>query len=67
MTFGSLMNTGGLMELIVLNIGYDLGFMPQKVFTMPVIMAVITAVMTGPLLRLLLPRLGRVIPQGVEA
>lgn len=36
--FGSLMNTRGLMELIVLNIGYDLGFIPQKVFTMLVIM-----------------------------
>lgn len=65
--FGSLMNTRGLMELIVLNIGYDLGFIPQKVFTMLVIMAVATTVMTGPLLRLLLPRVGHVIPVGVEA
>ncbi len=64
---GSLMNTRGLMELIVLNIGYDLGFIPQKVFTMFVIMAVVTTVMTGPLLHLLLPRAGYVIPEGVEA
>ncbi len=64
---GSLMNTRALMELIVLNIGYDLGFIPQKVFTMLVIMAVVTTVMTGPLLRVLLPRAGYVIPQGVEA
>jgi Kef-type K+ transport system membrane component KefB len=64
---GSLMNTRALMELIVLNIGYDMGFIPQKVFTMLVIMAVVTTVMTGPLLRVLLPRAGYVIPAGVEA
>ncbi len=64
---GSLMSTRALMELIVLNIGFDLGFIPQKVFTMLVIMAVVTTVMTGPLLRLLLPRAGYVIPAGVEA
>ena len=64
---GSLMNTRALMELIVLNIGYDLGFLPQKVFTMLVVMAVVTTVMTGPLLTWLLPRIGHVIPKGVEA
>ncbi|MGB6306404.1 MAG: cation:proton antiporter [Steroidobacteraceae bacterium] len=64
---GSLMNTRALMELIVLNIGFDLGFIPQNVFTMLVIMAVVTTVMTGPLLRVLLPRAGYVIPAGVEA
>jgi len=64
---GSLMNTRALMELIVLNIGFDLGFIPQSVFTMLVIMAVATTVMTGPLLRRLLPRAGYVIPVGVEA
>ena len=64
---GSLMNTRALMELIVLNIGYDLGFIPQNVFTMLVIMAVITTVMTGPLLRVLLPRVGHIIPAAVEA
>ncbi len=64
---GSLMNTRALMELIVLNIGYDLGFIPQSVFTMFVIMAVVTTVMTGPLLRVLLPMAGYVIPEGVEA
>jgi Kef-type K+ transport system membrane component KefB len=64
---GSLMNTRGLMELIALNIGYDLGFIPQRVFTMLVVMAVVTTVMTGPLLRVLLPRAGYVIPRGVEA
>ena len=64
---GALMNTRALMELIVLNIGFDLGFIPQKVFTMLVIMAVVTTIMTGPLLRVLLPRAGYVIPVGVEA
>jgi Kef-type K+ transport system membrane component KefB len=64
---GTLMNTRALMELIVLNIGYDLGFIPQKVFTMLVIMAVVTTIMTGPLLKVLLPRAGHVIPVGVEA
>lgn len=67
MILGSLMNTRALMELIVLNIGYDLGMLPQNVFTMLVIMAVGTTVMTGPLLRLLLPRAGYAIRQGVEA
>jgi Kef-type K+ transport system membrane component KefB len=64
---GTLMNTRALMELIVLNIGFDLGFIPQNVFTMLVIMAIVTTTMTGPLLRVLLPRAGYVIPVGVEA
>jgi Kef-type K+ transport system membrane component KefB len=64
---GSLMNTRGLMELIALNIGYDLGIIPRDAFTMLVIMAVVTNLMTGPLLRLLLPRMGHVVPRGIEA
>lgn len=64
---GSLMNTRALMELIVLNVGYDLGFIPQSMFTMLVVMAVITTMMTGPLLRVLLPRLRHAIPEGIEA
>ncbi|MDB5393797.1 MAG: potassium transporter Kef [Rhodospirillales bacterium] len=64
---GSLMNTRALMELIVLNIGYDLGFLPQNMFTMLVIMAVVTTVMTGPLLKLLLPRAGYHVVRSVEA
>jgi Kef-type K+ transport system membrane component KefB len=64
---GSLMNTRALMELIVLNIGYDMGFIPQNVFTMLVIMAVVTTIMTGPLLRALLARCGHAIPVGVDA
>jgi Kef-type K+ transport system membrane component KefB len=64
---GTLMNTRGLMELIVLNIGFDLGLIPQKAFTMLVIMAVITSLMAGPLLKPLLARVGHRIPIGVEA
>jgi Kef-type K+ transport system membrane component KefB len=64
---GTLMNTRALMELIVLNIGLDLGFIPSQVFTMLVIMAVVTTVMTGPLLKVLLPRAGHVVPVGTEA
>jgi Kef-type K+ transport system membrane component KefB len=49
---GALMNTRGLVELIVLNIGFDLGILSPKVFTMMVIMALVTTCMTGPLLSL---------------
>jgi Kef-type K+ transport system membrane component KefB len=64
---GTLMNTRALMELIVLNIGFDLGFIPPKVFTMLVIMAVVTTLMAGPLLKRLLSHTGHVIPVGMEA
>lgn len=47
---GVLMNSRALMELIVLNIGLSMGVIPQDVFTMMVIMAVGTTVMTGPLI-----------------
>jgi Kef-type K+ transport systems, membrane components len=49
---GALMNTRGLMELIILNIGYDLGILNAQVFTMMVIMALVTTFMTSPLLSL---------------
>jgi Kef-type K+ transport system membrane component KefB len=64
---GSLMNTRALMELIVLNIGLDLGFIPPKVFTMLVIMAIVTTIMTGPLLKVLLPRAGHLVPRTTDA
>jgi Kef-type K+ transport system membrane component KefB len=50
LTIGALMNTRGLMELVVLNIGYDLGVLTPEVFTMMVIMALLTTFMTGPAL-----------------
>jgi Kef-type K+ transport system membrane component KefB len=49
-TIGILMNTRGLMELIVLNIGYDLGVLNQQIFTILVFMALITTFMTSPML-----------------
>ena len=49
---GALMNTRGLMELIALNIGYDLGILSPRIFAMLVIMALVTTILTGPLLRL---------------
>jgi Kef-type K+ transport system membrane component KefB len=49
---GALMNTRGLMELIVLNIGYDMGIISQRIFAIMVLMAVTTTSMTGPLLSL---------------
>ncbi|MGV3459838.1 MAG: cation:proton antiporter [Flavobacterium sp.] len=53
LTIGALMNTRGLMELIVLNIGYDLGVLSVEIFSMMVIMALATTFMTGPLLDLI--------------
>lgn len=50
LTIGALMNTRGLMELVVLNIGLDLGVLTPEVFTMMVIMALVTTFMTGPAL-----------------
>jgi Kef-type K+ transport system membrane component KefB len=49
---GTLMNTRGLMELVALNVGYDLGILSPQMFTMLVVMALVTTVMTGPLLDL---------------
>jgi len=51
---GTLMNTRGLMELIVLKIGLDIGVIGREIFTMLMIMAVITTLMTSPLLGWLL-------------
>ncbi|HAT4004256.1 TPA: cation/H(+) antiporter [Elizabethkingia anophelis] len=48
LTIGALMNTRGLMELIVLNIGYDLRVLSPEIFAMMVIMALFTTFMTGP-------------------
>jgi len=51
-SIGVLMNTRGLVELVVLNIGYELGILPGRIFTMMVLMALVTTFMTGPLLSL---------------
>jgi len=51
---GILMNTRGLVQLIVLNMGLDLGVISPRLFTMLVIMALVTTFMTTPVLQLLL-------------
>jgi Kef-type K+ transport system membrane component KefB len=53
LTIGALMNTRGLMELVVLNIGYDLGVLTPEIFAIMVIMALVTTFMTGPALDLI--------------
>lgn len=55
---GVLMNTRGLMELIVLNIGLDIGVISPTVFTMLVLMALLTTFATTPLLRWVYPTPG---------
>jgi Kef-type K+ transport system membrane component KefB len=52
---GVLMNTRGLTELIVLNIGLTLGILDTSLFTLLVLMAVVTTVATGPLLNIVKP------------
>jgi len=49
-SLGALMNTRGLMELIALNVGYDLKILSPRIYTMMVLMALITTFATGPLL-----------------
>lgn len=61
-TIGIMMNTRALMALIVLNIGYDLGVIPPDVFTMLVIMAILTTAITAPVLRYTLRGMGHQRP-----
>lgn len=55
MTIGTLMSCKGLVELIVLNVGLSAGILSQKVFTMFVVMALVTTFMTTPLVRWIYP------------
>lgn len=55
---GILMNTRALMELIVINLGRDMGIIPGSLFTMLVIMAILSTLLTAPGLRLWLPHTG---------
>jgi Kef-type K+ transport system membrane component KefB len=50
---GTLMNTRGLMELIVLNVGLELSVISSTLFAMMVLMAVVTTMLTSPVLQLL--------------
>lgn len=59
LAIGALMNARGLVELVVLNIGYDLKIISPEIFTMMVVMALATTLMTGPLLELFVPDLLR--------
>jgi Kef-type K+ transport system membrane component KefB len=54
-SLGVLLNTRGLMELIVLNVGLDLGVLSPALFTIFVIMAIVTTLATAPILHLLTP------------
>lgn len=62
LTIGALMNTRGLMELVVLNIGYDLGVLSPQIFAILVLMALVTTFMTGPALDLI----NRFLPERTE-
>jgi Kef-type K+ transport system membrane component KefB len=59
LSIGILMNTRGLMELIVLNIGYEMGILPPLIFVMLVIMALVTTFMTTPALSII----NRIFPE----
>jgi Kef-type K+ transport system membrane component KefB len=56
LSLGWLLNTRGLVELVVLNVGLDLGILSPTLFSMMVAMAVATTMMTTPALKLTLPR-----------
>src|SRR5207249_2232461 len=51
-SLGALMNTRGLVELVALNIGYELGILSAAIFTMMVLMSLVTTFLAGPLLSL---------------
>lgn len=57
-----MMNTRGLMELVVINVGLDLGVISQPMFTILVLMAIVSTVITTPALRFYLPRAGIALP-----
>jgi Kef-type K+ transport system membrane component KefB len=53
LTIGALLNTRGLIELVVLTIGFENGVLDRRLFTVMVLMAIGTTVLTGPLLQLI--------------
>ncbi|MDO9597427.1 MAG: cation:proton antiporter [Azoarcus sp.] len=63
---GVMMNTRALMELVVINVGYDLGVISQQMFTMLVIMAIVSTIVTTPCLRWWLPKIGHPLPTAVR-
>jgi Kef-type K+ transport system membrane component KefB len=64
---GFMMNTRGLMELVVINVGLDLGVISQQMFTILVLMALVSTIVTTPALRALLPRIGITLPEARQA
>jgi Kef-type K+ transport system membrane component KefB len=54
LTVGALMNARGLMGLIILNVGFEQGIITQTLFTMMVIMAIVTTLMASPIVNYLL-------------
>jgi len=55
---GALMNSRGLMELIILNIGFERGIITQTLFSIMVIMAIVTTLMATPIFELVYGRVG---------
>jgi Kef-type K+ transport system membrane component KefB len=55
LAIGAMMNTKGLVELVAINLGYEMGVIPRSVYTMLVLVAVVSTAATAPLLRRLLP------------
>jgi len=60
---GALMNARGLMELIVIKVGFDAGLIGPELFTMLLVMALVTTAMTGPLMTLVAGR----VPEPVRS
>lgn len=63
-TVGVCMNTRGLIELVALNVGYDLGVLPKRIFTMLVIMAIVSTFVATPAIRFLMASERRAAPEG---
>lgn len=62
---GLLMNTRGLTEIVILQVGVQLGVLDPTMFTLMVIMALVTTMMTGPLLRVVYP--DRIVAREIAA
>ena len=67
-TIGTLMNARGLMELIILNIGREKGLINDTLFTIMVLMAIVTTVMASPIFQWIYGRhMPKLVPQEAEA
>lgn len=63
---GVVLNIGGLTELVILSVGLELGVIDSTVFTVMVLMALVTTLTAAPLLRVVAPRRLRPVNQRVE-